>query len=884
MTAARIVGALLTALALLPLYVILGPETGLAGAATRDMAAAYASFVFAGTLLAVAPAVLIARTGVPPRLLERAAALLLRPAPTPFALSVALIAATAAALFSTLVLHQQPNLVDAMAQLQQARYFAAGMLAAPAAEWGPFWHIQQSLITDAGWVSQYPPAHTALLALGFRAGAVWLVGPVMLGITVFVTALLAERLLPEHRVVARIGALLTAVSPFLIAHAGAYMNHTSAAAFGVSAVYCAVRAVDARAWSIAGGAALGALFATRPLSAIAAAVASVCALWLFLPHRRVLAQRAALAALGALPFLAIVASYNAHFFDSPFTFGYAAAQGPAGDLGFGVDPWGNRYGIPEALAYTSAELTSLNSALLETPLPLVVVIGAFLLFAARLERGAIVLLVWAVTPLVLHLAYWHHGIFMGPRMLNDTAPAWTLLAAVAAAGLVVRLPASLRSLPAYSPRAFALGVFIIAFTTGPLILGPLRLAAYEMKPAATADAGAGALVFVHGGWTSRLAMDLAAAGMRLDSVETALRQNPTCSVQQFVRARAGARAVTLEFERRAVGLPHQMLISPGNRVRIAPNERWSAECVREANADRNGIIDVSPLLWRGDLPGLPARDVMYARDMGPEQNAALLEKEPQRTAFVLCGRPCTPWRGASDERAARAADQLRVPTHRRGGGHGHGWHGARAGRHGLRHGRAHVALSGSARDRGDAGLRRAPRARAAQACRPLLTHRDAHVHRERGTGRDRRDAHVAAGSHDCLFRDSERPRRMGGACAARYSLYRVAARRRCAGIRLRAWHLAVPSRRHAGVAFPVAARCRRGRERYGTARPGTADDAVIARADHSERCGCGAPCPRPAPQRRGNAARALPRQTRLSEGAGRAAARARAHHGQGLHV
>ena len=629
----RIAGALLIAFALLPIYDLLGAATGLAGAATREMAATYASLAFAGTLLVILPGIITARIGAPARLMERASAALLRPSTTAFALFAAVLAAVAAALFSNAVLDRQPNLVDAMAQLMHARYFAAGMLAAPAAAWGPFWHIQQSLVTDAGWVSQYPPGHTALLALGMRAGGVWLIGPLLLGVTAFMTTLLAERLLPQQRVVARIGALLTAASPFLIAHAGAYMSHTSAAAFGVIAVYCAVRAVDARVWGIAAGIALGALFVTRPLSAVTAGIASVCTLWLFLPVRTAgaTAKFAAFAALGAAPFGAAIALYNAHFFGSALTFGYTAAQGPAGDLGFGIDPWGNRYGITEALAYTSAELTALNTALLETPLPLVIVIGLFLLSAARLERGVIALLIWAAAPLLVHLAYWHHGIFMGPRMLNESAPAWILLAIAAAAGLVARLPASLRALPAYSPRAFALGVFLTAFITGPLILGPMRLSAYQLPPAPAVAAPVSSLVFVHGGWSSRVAMQLAAAGMRLDSVETALRQNSTCAVSHYAVNRAGA----LDFERRALNLPPQMTLSPGNRIRVQPNEQWSTQCVQEATADRNGVIDVSPLLWRGDLPGLPARGVMYARDMGPALNNALLAAMPERVPHVL---------------------------------------------------------------------------------------------------------------------------------------------------------------------------------------------------------------------------------------------------------
>ena len=638
MIAMRAFGALLLILSLLPLYELLGPQTGLAGAATRELAAAYAALALAGTLLVLLPGIVTARLGMPRRLLQGARTSILRPSTLPYALLLGVIAAAAAGAFSTVVLHRQPNLIDAMAQLQHARYFADGQLAAPAADWGAFWHIQQTVITQNGWVSQYPPMHSAMLALGLLAGAAWLVGPLLLGTAGVAVTLIAERLLPNEPLLARTAALLTALSPFLIAHAGAYMSHTTAAAFGALAIYFALRAVQSLPWSLACGAALGALFGTRPLTAVAAGIPVVVITWIFAEQRdaRAIVRRVAAIAAGAAPLIALIALYNAHFFGSPFTFGYTAAQGPSGDLGFGVDPWGNRYGIVEAIAYTSAELTALGVALLESPLPIVPLIGLFLLLLPRLERATIVLLAWAAAPALLHVAYWHHGIFMGPRMLNETAPAWILLATVAAFRIVQRLPHSARVLPAYSPRALAAGALLAAFVVGPLVFGPLRLAAYRTPPLPhVAPADTPALVFVHGGWTSRLAMRLASAGMRLDSVETALRQNSTCAVQQYANARAAGRSAELDFAPRAVELPPQMLISPGNRVRVTPGEQWSADCAREANADRNGVLDVSRLLWHGDLPGLSGAGVMYARDMGPELNEQLLRTFPERTPFLL---------------------------------------------------------------------------------------------------------------------------------------------------------------------------------------------------------------------------------------------------------
>jgi hypothetical protein len=379
----------------------------------------------------------------------------------------------------------------------------------------------------------------------------------------------------------------------------------------------------------------------RPLSALT--LAAVIAIWVTFAAGRHGAGRAVLRIgallLGALPFGLAIAAYNAHFFGSTTTFGYTAALGPAGGLGFGIDPWGNTYGVREALAYTSAELTSLSLFLLETPLPLVALIALWLGFGPRLKAGERLVAGWALAPLAVQLGYWHHGLFMGPRMLAEVAPAWCLLAAIAVSWVVAKLPARTASLGPYSPRSFGAAAAVAGLAAGLLALAPMRLASHAQRPAApaaTLGAEPSAIVFVHGGWTSRLSARLAASGIRLDSVETILRQNPTCAVQAWADARVeGGPLPTLDMERRSVGLTESIEISPGNRIRVAPGERLGGECARQAAADRSGTIDVTPLLWLGAVPGAASDAVVFARDMGPAANARLLDALPGRTAWML---------------------------------------------------------------------------------------------------------------------------------------------------------------------------------------------------------------------------------------------------------
>lgn len=653
--ARRLLGLTLVVLTAVPLYRLLPHrETGLIGEGTAALSAVTAGVLWWGSLLVLIPAVLLARL-IRPQWLEagmtRAGELILRPGTGGFATVLALISGLLTLWCSLYLLEGKPNLIDAMAQLLHARYMAAGRLAGPALPEGVFWHIQNTIVTPNGWVSQYPPGHILLLAAGFRLGAVWAVGPVLTAVTVFFTTLVAERLLPANRVVARLGSMLVAVSPFLIGLAGAYMNHIAAAAFGTLAIYLALRARTGRLlWSVATGAALAWTFGTRPLSALTFGAVVAFGIWAGGAERGRPALRQWLAwvlgaCVGAAPFLVALGSYNAHFFGSPLRFGYSIALGPATGLGFHRDPWGNWYGPIEALTYTSTDLLALSLNLLETPIPAVLLIGVFIAIARRLSSGERIIMAWALLPVLANVFYWHHGLFMGPRMLHEVAPAWGLLTAVAAVGLMRPIPVDhylFRS--GYSSRVAVGSFLLIGGAVGILVLAPMRLLSYgggwqESARLTIEETGEPTLVFVHGGWSARAGMMLAAGGMRLDSVETALRQNSTCRVHDYAIALHSGQltgsGTVLDFTPRSRDLPQAVEISPGNKIRVEHGEELSERCRREIYADRHGVIDVAPLLWRGDLPGVPGRGALYVRDMGPELNEQLIRSYPERTPMVL---------------------------------------------------------------------------------------------------------------------------------------------------------------------------------------------------------------------------------------------------------
>ncbi len=647
----RALGVGLLAVSLLPIHRVLAhPETGPAGSATVQLADATLSLVWWGSLLILVLSLVLGRLGEaadPGAWVGRAEARLggrgtAWAAGLPAGLAFAFATALSLGLF-----HGYPTALDEMAHLVQARYMAAGRLAGPAASPESFWVIQNTMIHDVGWSSQYPPLHTALLGLGLRLQALWITGPVLTGVTVLFGGLVAHRLIGERGALASWAALALACSVFVLALGAGYLSHVSAAALSTAGLWAGLRARDGRAsWAVLAGVLAGALVATRPW--IGLLLSGLFGLGLWIPEAiagrgaRWLFGRLGLAFLGSLPGGLSLAWYNARLYGSPVRFGYGVLQGPAHGLGFHADPWGNAYGPLEALGYTAADLLQLGVHLFETPVPALALVGAYLVTARKLEAGTRILVVWALLPVVANALYWHHGHHLGPRMLYESAPAWVLLTAVSAAGVVRALP---RGWMARSARwAICLSVVSALVIGVPGRLGSYRWTSDTLARIQVPDGSDGALVFVHGAWSGRLSAELAGLGMRLDSVETAIRRNDTCRVQQFVDEwrRRGSRmeaeaAQSLDFTSRAGAPPglRVLEVAPGSLIRSDPGSPPTGSCAVQARADRFGVVELAPLLWQGDLPGLERGQAMFVRDLGPDLNRVLLRAEADREPLVF---------------------------------------------------------------------------------------------------------------------------------------------------------------------------------------------------------------------------------------------------------
>ncbi len=216
-------------------------------------------------------------------------------------------------------------------------------------------------------------------------------------------------------------------------------------------------------------------------------------------------------------------------------------------------------------------------------------------------------------------------------MLFETLPAWALLISLTAGQALV------------STRNGRLGGILrtglLASLAGALLLNlPARLSsvavgADRLAQLPTAQATAAlpdsAVVFVHGSWASRVAGRLAQAGIRADWIETVLRRNDLCQVDQVARGliQTSGRSDRsqlmdpLDWTPRP-GTPTELQmveIGPGNRVRMATPPRAMAEsCQQEIRADRMGSLELEAMRWR-----LSDRGTVWLRDLGPEFNPVI---------------------------------------------------------------------------------------------------------------------------------------------------------------------------------------------------------------------------------------------------------------------
>jgi hypothetical protein len=650
----RFLGALLLVLALLPVYRALDTSGDAPfRQASVEIAESTLQLAWWGSVFVVLLAAVLAFI-LPDAMIRAGRALgslLRRPSLSAFAAGVGFLALFLALAVGEFLYAGLYTNMDEIASAIQARYMAAGSLSGPDLAYPEGWIVTNTLMVDEGWVSQYPPSHLLIMAFFYWIGMPRLVGPFLTGGMVWLLALSFPRLLPDHQGAARVAPLVIAFSPFLLFLGAGSLSHLTAGAAGACILYAALKARDGSwAWGLLVGAAVGVMVTARPLIGLVLGTAIPLTVWggaLLAGRRSWAMKRAGATVVGGLPFAVLWGLYNLKLFGSATELGYLVAFGANHELGFHLDPWGYMYGLESALAFTSIDLLAFGVQFLESPLPITVAIGAFLLLGPRLPRGSGTLMAWALLPLAANAYYWFHD----PRMMFEAAPAWALLAVVGLVEIVSwseKRSGLKRRLGQVTSWAVVISL-LLAFGWGI----PTRWSMYSwtqetsdriMLPSIPVEGPS--LVFVHASWNERLSARLqGAGGMRQDSIVSALRRNTNCQLQAFADAReAEARQGTpmpplpgIDLEQVAEapdGLIH-VTLGEGMSIRTREGEVINSECGREIEADRFGAVALAPLLWQGDLPGERETGPLFVRDLGPERNDRIRSLFPGRPAFVF---------------------------------------------------------------------------------------------------------------------------------------------------------------------------------------------------------------------------------------------------------
>ena len=368
------------------------------------------------------------------------------------------------------VTQRLPHLEDEMAYIFQARVFARGALSAPPPPDTRAFFMPFVLVVNGNWVGKYPVGWPLVLGIGEALGAGWLVNPILAGLTAAAVYALGRDVF--DRQVGVLAGVLAAASPFFLILAGTYMSHTAGGLWAALLLW-AWRRVEmarehgqsSRGWAALGGAALGMLALTRPLTAVAIGTPFAVVLAVRLA-RRPTAWRDLLRTYWPLAAvtLALVLLQPLWLWlttGSPTTNLYTMVW--AYDrIGFGPDI--GRFGHTPAEGFSTAwrDLKLWSSDLFGwhelSWIPVTLGLGLGLLGHPPGSRGWVLLLAGVFVSLVLfHVAYWIGASLYGPRYYYEAHAA---VAVLAGAGVreTVRLVSNGRSWLAYPLLAGLLGI------------------------------------------------------------------------------------------------------------------------------------------------------------------------------------------------------------------------------------------------------------------------------------------------------------------------------------------------------------------------------------------------------------------------------------------
>lgn len=555
-----------------------------------------------------------------------------------FTLLAALGALVLYVAISLAVFDGRPLQIDEISQALQARVYARGALSTPIPEPAEFFQILHTVHHDGRQFSHFPAGGSAMLALGQLIGAQWIVNPVFGALAVLAFAYLARAAEPRAGIAAA-AVVLLGLSPFVAYMSGSYMNHVPALALslvGAAALVYGLRGDRSRPLlAFAAGLGFGLSATVRPLDAMTFALPA--AAWYLaraLREPRRWADAFAAAAGVAIPVSALL-WVNARTTGAPLLFGYEQLWGPSVRLGFHIAPFGLPHTPRRGLELLNEYVFALQSFLFEAPIPSLLLAIVALALARKLEAVDRYLLACGTLLLGAYFAYWHRGIYLGPRFLFGLVPMLVLWTARAPAAIAARVPSALIR------RAMAVALvvaIVMAATDGIPTRGRRYAAAFPVERwdavVAAERAGArGAVVLVRESWSSQLVVRLWALGLARTDAEGVYRNSDACRLDHAIDdvERRGLRGGDALAALRPVladsALVQTYRAPSGTTARVVPGRAYDARCLLRLHEDGAGTLPLAPFTLVED-------GTTYARDLHA-RDTLLLQRWPGRPVFLL---------------------------------------------------------------------------------------------------------------------------------------------------------------------------------------------------------------------------------------------------------
>jgi hypothetical protein len=239
------------------------------------------------------------------------------------------------------VYQNHPHVPDEVIYMFHGRYFAAGRLTLEAPPVPEAFSVYLAVLENGRLYASPPAGWSPVLALGYLAGAPWLVNPVLGGLNILLGFVLFRRITGART--ARLATLLLACSPWYVFMCMNFMMHTLTLTCVLTATLGVIEArkTGKSRWAWMAGAAIGYTSLIRPLDGLLTAV--ILGLWsIGVGGTRLRLPSLVGLVMGAVCVGALVFPYNQHLTGSPTTFPinkYADEYfGPGlNNLGFGPD-------------------------------------------------------------------------------------------------------------------------------------------------------------------------------------------------------------------------------------------------------------------------------------------------------------------------------------------------------------------------------------------------------------------------------------------------------------------------------------------------------------------------------------------------------------------